>query len=329
MLVVETHNLSKSYGRIRALRGVSLRVERGEIYGLLGQNGAGKTTLIKTLLGIARGWEGEARLFGKPAGALEIRRDIGYLPEDHRFPEYHTASSLLNFYGELLGVPRQERRRRIPEVLEMVNLSGRMNTKIRTYSKGMKQRVGIAQAIFHDPGVIFLDEPTDGVDPVGRRAIRGILERLRDQGKTIFINSHMLSEVELICNRVGILQRGEMIREGGVEELTRQKNLFVIGLAPGQNLPASELTAAGYRVERKAEFWEVELTDGQTIDGVVDLLRARGLGLRHLLEKRQTLEDLFLKTVDDYEPGVGGPPKPGPLLVQPVAPDDRIAKGQS
>jgi ABC-2 type transport system ATP-binding protein len=192
----------------------------------------------------------------------------------------------------------------------------------------MKQRVGIAQAIFHDPGVIFLDEPTDGVDPVGRRAIRGILEGLRDQGKTIFINSHMLGEVELICNRVGILQRGEMIREGGVDELTRQKNLFVIGLATGQDLPEAELTAAGYRVQRKAEFWEVELTDGQTIDGVVDLLRARGLGLRHLLEKRQTLEDLFLKTVDDYEPGVGGVAKSAPARATAAVPDERIAKRQ-
>src|SRR5262249_5155313 len=156
-------------GRIQALKGVSLRVERGEIYGLLGQNGAGKTTLIKVLLGITRGWQGDARLFDQRAGAVEVRRHVGYLPEDHRFPDYHTAWSLLHFYGELLGLPRKVRLKRIPEVLDMVGLVGRMHWKIRTYSKGMKQRVGIAQALFHDPGVIFLDEPTDGVDPVGRK----------------------------------------------------------------------------------------------------------------------------------------------------------------
>jgi ABC-2 type transport system ATP-binding protein len=304
MSIIETCNIAKDYGRIRALKGVSLRVERGEIYGLLGQNGAGKTTLIKILLGITRDSGGEARVLGEPAGKAEVRRRVGYLPEDHRFPDYHTAYSLLNFYGELLGVPRTERRRRIPAALEMVGLVGRMHYKIRTYSKGMKQRVGIAQALFHDPDVIFLDEPTDGVDPIGRKAIRGLLERLREQGKTMFINSHLLGEVELLCDRVGILQRGEMIREGGVDELTRQRGLFVIGLAPGQVLPEGELAEKGYRVKRDEEFWEVELSDGQSIDPVVDLVRARGLNLRHLVEKRQTLEDLFLKTVEAAEPGV-------------------------
>jgi ABC-2 type transport system ATP-binding protein len=308
MSIIETRNVAKDYGRIRALKGVSLRVERGEIYGLLGQNGAGKTTLIKILLGITRDSGGEARILGEPAGKAEVRRRVGYLPEDHRFPDYHTAYSLLNFYGELLGVPRAERRRRIPAALEMVGLVGRMHYKIRTYSKGMKQRVGIAQALFHDPELIFLDEPTDGVDPIGRKAIRGLLERLRDQGKTMFINSHLLGEVELLCDRVGILQRGEMIREGSVDELTRQRGLFVVGLAPGQILPESELAEKGYRVRRADEFWEVELSDGQSIDPVVDLVRARGLNLRHLVEKRQTLEDLFLKTVEAAEPGVDAGP---------------------
>jgi ABC-2 type transport system ATP-binding protein len=327
MPIIETRNLSKNYGRIRALRGVSLQVERGEIYGLLGQNGAGKTTLIKVLLGITRGWGGEARVLGQPVGNVETRRRVGYLPEDHRFPDYHTAYSLLNFYGELLGVPRAERRKRIPESLEMVGLLGRMHYKIRTYSKGMKQRVGIAQALFHDPELIFLDEPTDGVDPLGRKAIRGLLERLRDQGKTMFINSHLLSEVELLCDRVGILQRGEMIREGGVDELTLQRGLYVIGLGPGQVLPAEELAQKGYQVKQDAPYWELHLEDGQSIDPVVDLLRARGLSLRHLVEKRQTLEDLFLKTVEAAEPGIDAPA--GEHIrrlpaVQPAVPEERV-----
>ncbi len=312
MPIIETRDLAKSYGRIRALKGVSLGVERGQVYGLLGQNGAGKTTLIKVLLGITRGWTGEARVLDAPAGRVDVRKRIGYLPEDHHFPDYHTGYSLLNFYGELLGVSRAERRRRIPAALETVGLVGRMHYKIRTYSKGMKQRVGIAQALFHDPDMIFLDEPTDGVDPIGRKAIRGLLERLREQGKTIFLNSHLLGEVELICDRVAILQRGELIREGGVDELTRQRGLFVIGLAPGQVLPEEELTKLGYRVRLGELFWEIELTDGQSIDPVVDLVRARGLSLRHLIEKRQTLEDLFLKTVEASEPGVDRP------MAQPV-----------
>src|SRR5256885_2008857 len=211
MSIIETRNVAKDYGRIRALKGVSLRVERGEIYGLLGQNGAGKTTLIKILLGITRDSGGEARVLGEPAGKAEVRRRVGYLPEDHRFPDYHTAYSLLHFYGELLGVRRSERRRRIAAALEMVGLVGRMHYKVRTYSKGMKQRVGIAQALFHDPELIFLDEPTNGVDPIGRKEIRDMMTALKEQGHTIFLNSHLLGEVELICDRVAILARGKLV----------------------------------------------------------------------------------------------------------------------
>ena len=307
MPVIETKSLTKSYGSIQALKGVSLSVEPGEIYGLLGQNGAGKTTLIKILLGIARHWSGEATLLGERAGTASARRRIGYLPEDHHFPNYHTGYSLLDFYGQLLEVPRAIRRQRIPERLEQVGLKGRMHYKLRTYSKGMKQRVGIAQALMHDPEVIFLDEPTDGVDPVGRKEIRAIMTQLKEQRKTIFLNSHLLGEVELICDRVGILQRGLMIREGDVASLTRRKGLFAIGLAPDQVFPSAEEQKHGYHVESEGSLWEVGLTDGQSIDPVVDLLRARGLSIRHLVEKRQSLEDLFMKTVESAEPGVDAP----------------------
>jgi len=179
-----------------------------------------------------------------------------------------------------------------------------MYSKIRTYSKGMKQRLGIAQAMMHDPDVIFLDEPTDGVDPVGRREIRAIMQQLKERGKTIFLNSHLLGEVELICDRVGILQKGEMIRTGSIAELTQQRGLFVIGLAPGQTFPCEDVVQKGYLASPSGEFWEIGLKDGQTIDPVIDLLRSRGLNLRHLTEKRQTLEDLFVETVEAAEPGV-------------------------
>lgn len=295
--IVQTTDLKKSYGRVQALRGVSLHVEQGEIYGLLGQNGAGKTTLVKVLLGITRGWDGAAYLLGERAGHPSVRRRVGYLPEDHQFPEYHTADSLLHFYGQLLGMPRRERRRRIPEILETVGLTERMHSKLRGYSKGMKQRLGIAQALVHEPEVIFLDEPTDGVDPVGRREIRALMQRLKERGCTFFLNSHLLSEVELICDRVGILQKGRMIREGDIPTLTRQKGQFLVGLAPGQTLPADELRCMGYEIRPWNDRWEFLLTENQSIDPVVDFLRARGLSLRHLQEKRQTLEDLFVEAV--------------------------------
>lgn len=307
MPVILTDNLTKHYGRIEALRDVSLTVQRREIFGLLGQNGAGKTTLIKILLGITKLSDGSARLLEAPVGSTRIRRRVGYLPEDHRFPEYHTGASLLDFYGTLLEAPRAERRARIPEVLELVGLKGRMHYKIGTYSKGMKQRLGLAQAMFHDPEVIFLDEPTDGVDPVGRREIRAIMQQLKDEGKTIFLNSHLLSEVELICDRVAILQRGEVIRAGTVAELTLQHNQFLIGLAPGESFPREDVQNHGYSVGRSGEFWEIGLRDGQNIDPVVDLLRGQGLSIRHMVEKRQTLEDLFVETVEAAEPGVDRP----------------------
>ena len=296
---LETRELRKNYRRIEALRGVSLRVDQGEIYGLLGQNGAGKTTLIKILLGIARGWTGSANLLGLPAGKTDVRRRVGYLPEDHHFPDYHSAFSLLDFYGQLLSVPRRTRHARIPVVLDLVGLTERMHYKIRGYSKGMKQRVGIAQALLHEPDIIFLDEPTDGVDPLGRKEIRGIMQRLKEQGTTIFLNSHLLGEVELICDRVGILQKGRMVREGDVATLTKQKGRFLLGLAPGQNLPVADLQAMGYDTVPYGDRWELFLTEDQSIDPVVDWVRSRGLSLRHLVEKRQSLEDLFVQILED------------------------------
>lgn len=309
MPVIEIKNLVKQYGKIEALRGVSLGVEKGEIFGLLGQNGAGKTTMVKILLGITKPSFGNAALLGETVGTPAVRKRVGYLPEDHRFPDYHTGYSLLEYYGSLLEVPAGDKKKRIEEMLELVGLKGRMNSKIRTFSKGMKQRLGIAQAIFHDPEVIFLDEPTDGVDPLGRREIRDLLHQLKDEGRTIFINSHLLGEVELICDRVVILQRGEIIRMGTMAELTQQRGLYLVGVAPGQDFPKAEVSALGYDVSRDGDHWEVGLKDGQTIDPIVALLHAKGLNLRHLAEKRQTLEDLFIQTVEAVEPGVDERPR--------------------
>lgn len=304
MAAVSTVDLRKQYGRIEALKGVSIRVEPGTIFGLLGQNGAGKSTLIKILLGIVRKTDGEAELLGAAAGTPHVRRRVGYLPEDHQFPLYHSANSLLDFYGQLYGLGRSERRARGAEALEIVGLSKRADSKIRTYSKGMKQRLGIAQAFFHDPEVIFLDEPTDGVDPVGRKEIRELLLRLKGEGRTIFVNSHLLGEVEMISDRVAILHKGELVRQGTVADLTRQEGRYVVGLAPGQAFPTEEVARLGFRTERHGEHTEVlmgEHLDG--IDQVLSLLSDKGLKLRHLVEKKQTLEDVFVGVVDGGEPG--------------------------
>lgn len=304
MAVIETRDLRKTYGSVEALKGVSIRVEPGEVYGLLGQNGAGKTTLIKILLGIVHKTDGSADLLGRPAGTVAVRQQVGYLPEDHRFPEYHTGYSLMDFYGRLYGLSRDDRRRTIPGMLETVGIKSRMDSKIRTYSKGMKQRLGIAQSMFHDPAVIFLDEPTDGVDPVGRREIRDLMTELKGRGKTIFLNSHLLGEVEQVCDRVAILQRGELARQGTVADLTRQTDRFQIGLAAGEHFPAVEVAQLGYLVETVGAYTEVVLPEGgKGIDPVLGLLQVRGLRLRHLVEKKQTLEDVFVSMVDAADPG--------------------------
>lgn len=298
MSVIETKDLRKQYGTIEALKGVSLRVEPGQIYGLLGQNGAGKSTMVKILLGIVKKTDGDAYLLGAEAGTTEVRKRVGYLPEDHQFPGYHTGVSLLHFYGQLYGLSRPERTRRMGEALDIVGLKKRANTKIKTYSKGMKQRLGIAQSFFHDPEVIFLDEPTDGVDPVGRKEIRDLLQTLRGEGRTIFVNSHLLGEVEMVSDRVAIIHQGEMVREGTVADLTRRANRYEIGLAAEASFPADEVRAAGFKVEGTGSRVEVELAEGQSIDPVLELLWAKGLKLRHLVEQKMTLESVFMKLVD-------------------------------
>jgi ABC-2 type transport system ATP-binding protein len=305
--VIETEELRKTYGHIQALKGVSLRVEKGQIYGLLGQNGAGKTTLIKILLGIVRLTEGSASLLGAPAGTVDVRRRVGYLPEDHQFPGYHTGYSLMDFYGALYGVPSADRARKIPEALELVGIAGRMHSKIKTYSKGMKQRLGIAQALMHDPDLIILDEPTDGVDPMGRKEIREVMTQLKAKGHTIFLNSHLLGEVELICDRVAILQQGKLVREGTIDDLTKTKGTYVLGLIPGQTFPADAVAQLGFPVRAlpdTAGHFEVTLREGKTIEPVMKLLSEKGLTVVHIVEKKQSLEDVFMTTVEGAEPGV-------------------------
>lgn len=309
--IVDVERLSKTYRsglwrrrRVDALRQASFQVGRGEIFGLLGPNGAGKTTLIKILLGLVRKSSGAARILGRAAGDRRARRRVGYLPEHHRIPRHHTGLSALMYYGGLSGLSRREVRRRATGLLELVGLDGWGTVSVRKYSKGMQQRLGLAQAMLHEPDLLVLDEPTDGVDPVGRSEMRGVLQRLKAEGKTVFLNSHLLQEVELVCDRVAILQSGEVRAVGRVAELTHRPQAEVVFDVVGDRAAVdAALDRPGIEVRRVTsegpDRWLVEahLADAQANDAAVDALRAAGLSLRGLHARRQSLEEAFLEIV--------------------------------
>ena len=307
--VIDVQDLRKTYTsglfrrrRVEALRGVSLSVGRGEIFGLLGPNGAGKTTLIKVLLGIVRRSAGGASLMGRPAGERAGRRRVGYLPEGHRIPPHHTGNTALEYYGSLSGLPVSEIKRRRPALLELVGLADWGTTRVTQYSKGMLQRLGLAQALLHDPDLLMLDEPTDGVDPVGRSEMRALLQRLRGEGKTIFINSHLLQEIELVCDRVAILVQGRVERLGGVQELTVQSTIDVTWVLSGgehEIRTVLRLDPATPLIVPAPNQVQVSLAmdDQAAIDRAVDALRSRGVSIVALSRARRTLEEAFLETV--------------------------------
>ncbi len=311
-LVIESQNLSKIYrsGLLRrksfqALKNVSLQVPAGSIYGLLGPNGAGKTTLIKILLGIISRTSGVATVLGSPAGSMAARREIGYLPENHRLPRHLTATTALEYYGSLSGMSLSAIRAASPRLLETVGLRGRERERVSGYSKGMLQRLGLAQAMLHRPRLIVLDEPTDGVDPVGRREIREVLKQLASEGHTVFLNSHLLQEIELVCDRVAILNRGSVLKTGSVQELTR-----TLSDAPMQ----FQLLGSRESVERAFQKWpaalirdvaldayevEVRATQQTELDQMVDALRAAQVSVFRMARRERTLEEVFMDLVEE------------------------------
>ncbi|MFO0427726.1 MAG: ATP-binding cassette domain-containing protein [Planctomyces sp.] len=287
----------------RALDGVTLEVPRGVVYGLLGPNGAGKTTLIKILLGIVKRTSGDASVMGFPAGSQVARSRIGYLPENHRIPAHLTGDTALEYYGALNGLSVSEIRRRRPELLRLVGLADRGRERVSRYSKGMLQRLGIAQAVLHRPELIILDEPTDGVDPVGRREIRQVLKELADSGTTIFLNSHLLQEVELICEHIAILTSGVVRRTGTVRDLKKEySNSAAIFQVTGAESAVRKLVetreqAVLRRVTDDAFELEVRLPSQSAQDQMIDELRAAGISIWSVGRRELTLEEAFMEIV--------------------------------
>ncbi|MBM3744586.1 MAG: ABC transporter ATP-binding protein [Acidobacteria bacterium] len=300
---VETHDLTKVYRTllrrrdVRAVEGVSLRVEAGSTFGLLGPNGAGKTTFVKMLLSAVRPTAGFARIFGVDCRRSQARRPVGYLPENHRLPGYMTGRGMLDYYAALSGMGARARRRRAAELLALVGLEKWGSTRLSRYSKGMLQRLGLAQAMMHSPRLLVLDEPSDGVDPVGRRQIREILRELEERGVTVFINSHLLAEVELFCREVAILHRGRVALVGKVKELTAGKGYRLVAAGVPERLEA-ELRARVAAAARRDGLLELQFPSREEANQALDLLRREGCEIESLTPTTSTLEDVFMRTVN-------------------------------
>ena len=321
-LAIDLHEVSKTYkGKIDALCGIDMRVRRGEVFGLLGPNGAGKSTLVKIMMTVVRPTRCRGAILGRPVGHKPTLARVGYLPENHRFPRYLTGRQVLHFFAALAKVDGPTAKRRTDDLLNTVGMTEAADRPVSTYSKGMMQRVGVAHALMNDPELILLDEPTDGVDPVGRRDIREVLLRLRDQGKTVFINSHQLSELDALCNRVAILVGGEVRRQGTVDELGLARQRYEIEIAPTtREQDERHLQAAAVLVQNEggsspwaevaAPLLRIGTTDPVLIQAVIDSLRGSGCVIRRVQAVRPSLEELFLDAVGaaptPARPMVGG-----------------------
>lgn len=294
---IETHGLEKIYrarfrGRtVKAVSDLTLRVPEGVKFGLLGANGAGKTTFVKMLLSAVRPTAGSAALFGRDARDPEARRPVGYLPENHRFPTYFTGRGMLEFYGALSGLDTGTLRQRVPEVLELTGLAEWGETRIKKYSKGMLQRLGLAQALIHRPRLLVLDEPTDGVDPAGRRHIRDVLNRLSGTGVTVFINSHLLGEVESFCEYVAILKKGEMALEGRISDLVSEPGYRVTAV----QVPSTAAQAVKGMLSSDGRSVNVQAATREEANRVIDVLRAAGGLIESVAVSAGSLEDLFIR----------------------------------
>ena len=300
MPAIETFQLEKSYSvgfwrkrRVSGLKPLTLAVERGEVFGYLGPNGAGKTTTLKLLMGLIFPTAGTARILGKEISDPGMKLQIGFLPEQPYFYDYLTASELLTYYAQLSDVCGKDRSRRVQEMLARVGLAASARVQLRKFSKGMLQRVGIAQAILHDPKVVFLDEPMSGLDPLGRREVRDLIQSLKDEGKTVFFSTHILSDAEALCDRVAILHKGELRGVGAVDELTARTQNKIEILFHGLHA-ITLLSALGAECHATGETVRAVIAESQQ-DAALDALRREGARLISLTPVRATLEDYFIE----------------------------------
>ena len=302
--IIEVSGLRKQYrsslGKplITALDGIDFTVGEGELFGLLGPNGAGKTTTVKILLGLTHASAGHASVSGLPVSNPESRRRVGYLPEGHKIPNYLTARQALRIFGRMSGMTSADIEQRIPLLLDRVRMGQWADVRIKKFSKGMTQRLGLACSLIHAPKVLLLDEPTDGVDPVGRREIRDLLrEEASQNGTTILLNSHLLSEIELTCDRVAVLRNGKVAAFGTVEELTRKTATYkMVATEIDDNLVAA-FRHTGADVQRVNGHMVLSVNDVGHLNSLVDQLRARGGMLSELTPVRSTLEDVFVDLI--------------------------------
>lgn len=304
MPVIEITNLTKDYEvgffrkrKVRALEGLTLSIDGGQIFGFLGANGAGKTTTLKLLMRLIFPTTGSARILGHDIQDVSMHQRIGYLPENPYFYDYLTAREFLDYCAEIFGLPGTERKRRTADLLARVKLDEkRWDTQLRKFSKGMLQRVGLAQSLINDPEIVFLDEPMSGLDPVGRREVRDLIGALREEGKTVFMCSHILSDIEVLCDRVAILKRGRLAQVGYLDELRKTNDgpsrmeVVATGTEAAtlqQHLPETEIspTPRGLRIEIASE---------DEIEGVLAALRKTGGKVVSVQPIKQSLEELFL-----------------------------------
>lgn len=306
--VIEIENLTKDYEvgfwrkrKVRSLDGLSLTVERGEIFGFLGGNGAGKTTTLKLLMRLIFPTAGRARILGRDINDLQTHAHIGYLPENPYFYDYLTARELLEYCAELFGYDAAQCRIRAAEMLALVGLEEKSwDTQLRKFSKGMLQRVGLAQALVNNPEIVFLDEPMSGLDPLGRRQVRDLIINLREAGKTVFMNTHILSDIEALCDRVALLKKGKLAAVGRLAELRQtgvneQRIEIIVATEKADALCAALPTTSGYRLTPTADGARIEIDDERAVDAALAALRQTGGRLISVQAVQQSLEDLFLR----------------------------------
>lgn len=299
-LAIDVKNFCKHYmdekdPKQTAVENVNFQVNEGEIFGFIGPNGAGKTTTIKTLLGLLKPTSGEITILGKPLGDIEIKKRISYLPENPYFYQHMNSYEILDFYGQLFKIPAKERKERIEKLLEQVGLAKDGKRNLKEYSKGMLQRVGIAQALINEPDLVFLDEPTSGLDPIAHKDIQDIIFNLKKNGKTVFMSSHQLSDVENVCDRVAIIKRGKIVRMGTMEELL-EDGITVITVGNASEELINSFASLADKIKQDGKRHNIYVKNQENIYTVIDKIKSNA-NLISVVPQKQSLEDLFVDII--------------------------------